>query len=68
MTFDATLFKSEGSNLIQQQSPPPKWVNTGSYTHTGYELAWTWLPKSNLETGFHLVQGGLEPLRVQFAG
>ncbi|HEX9933726.1 MAG TPA: TonB-dependent receptor, partial [bacterium] len=51
MNLDATLFKAEGSNLIQQQSPPPKWVNTGSYTHTGYELAWSWMPGTCLETG-----------------
>jgi len=51
MTFDAALFKAEGSNLIQLQAPPPKWVNGGSYTHTGYELAWSWLPVPQVEAG-----------------
>jgi outer membrane cobalamin receptor len=51
MTIDATVFKAEGSNLIQQQAPPPKWVNTGKYTHNGIELAWSWMPVRRLETG-----------------
>jgi outer membrane receptor protein involved in Fe transport len=51
MTIDATVFKAEGSNLIQLQASPPKWTNSGKYTHTGYELAWSWIPLSNLETG-----------------
>ncbi|MDM7925926.1 MAG: TonB-dependent receptor [bacterium] len=51
MTLDATVYRAEGSNLIQQQSPPPKWVNTGAYTHRGVELAWNWTPSPALETG-----------------
>jgi iron complex outermembrane receptor protein len=51
MTFDATVFKAEGSNLIQLQAPLPKWVNGGTYTHTGTELAWSWMPSANLEAG-----------------
>ncbi len=51
MTVDATVYRAEGSNLIQQQSPPPRWVNTGEYTHQGVELAWNWTPVPALETG-----------------
>ncbi len=51
MTMDATVYRAEGSNLIQQQSPPPRWVNTGGYTHQGVELAWNWTPVPALETG-----------------
>lgn len=51
MTVDATVYRAEGSNLIQQQSPPPKWVNTGEYTHRGVELAWNWTPLPGLEAG-----------------
>jgi outer membrane receptor protein involved in Fe transport len=51
MTVDATVYRAEGSNLIQMQSPPPKWVNTGEYTHQGIELAWNWTPVPGLETG-----------------
>lgn len=51
MTVDATIYRAEGSNLIQQQSPPPKWVNTGAYTHRGVEVAWNWAPFPALETG-----------------
>lgn len=51
MSVDATVYRAEGSNLIQQQSPPPKWVNTGEYTHQGVELACNWTPVRSLETG-----------------
>ena len=51
MAFDATVFKAEGSNLIQLQAPPPKWVNGGTYSHTGYELAWSWKLFMHMETG-----------------
>jgi len=36
--FDCALFRSDGSNLIQLIAPPPKWVNGGSYSQTGYEM------------------------------
>jgi iron complex outermembrane receptor protein len=51
LTFDATLFREEGSNLIELQAPPPKYVNGGTYTHAGYELAVTWMPAANVEAG-----------------
>ncbi len=36
--WEATLFRTKGSNLIQLSGPPPRWLNSGSYVHTGYEL------------------------------
>jgi outer membrane cobalamin receptor len=51
MTLDATVYRAVGSNLIQQQAPPPKWVNTGEYTHKGVELALNWTPFRIVETG-----------------
>jgi len=50
-TLEADVFKMQGSNLIQLVSPPPKWTNSGSYTHTGYELVWSWQPFSQWELG-----------------
>ncbi len=38
MKLELTLFQSEGSNLIQFSGPPPRWVNSGDYTHKGVEF------------------------------
>lgn len=38
VSFEAALFESQGSNLIQFSVPPPLWVNSGQYSHRGYEL------------------------------
>jgi vitamin B12 transporter len=68
VNFEATLFRAEGSNLIQQQSPPPKWVNTGSYTHTGCELALNWAPGSNLNAGATWAKTDLSPFAFNSPG
>ena len=51
MNIDVALFQSEGENLIQFSAPPPKWINSGEYTHTGYEIMFNWLPVDDLELG-----------------
>jgi iron complex outermembrane receptor protein len=51
MRVEADVFQVKGSNLIQFTAPPPKWMNGGSYTNTGYEVLWTWTPLPRLETG-----------------
>ncbi len=68
VNFDATLFKAEGSNLIQQQSPPPKWVNTGSYTHTGCELAMSWAPSAQFNAGATWAKTDLSPFAFNSPG
>jgi len=68
MTFDATVFQAEGSNLIQLQTPPPKWVNGGTYTHTGYELAWSWMPSIHMETGATWSKTDLSPFAFNSPG
>ena len=49
--IEAAIFRMEGSNLIQLQAPPPKWVNSGAYTHTGYEITGRWIINQNIESG-----------------
>jgi iron complex outermembrane receptor protein len=68
MNFEATLFKAEGSNLIQLQSPPPKWENGGSYTHTGYELAWSWAPSMGFDAGATWSKTDLSPFAFNSPG
>lgn len=50
LKFEGTLFRSEGSNLIRRSNPgfPFQWVNSGKFTHTGYELMLDWLPTDDL--------------------
>ncbi len=48
---ELTLFRAEGKNLIQLAAPPPKWVNSGAYTHTGYEVVLQWLPWDHTDLG-----------------
>ena len=51
MQIEAVLFRSEGKNLIQFSAPPPRWVNSGQYIQTGYEIVFNWLPLDALELG-----------------
>ncbi len=45
---EAVVFRSRGSNLIQFSGPPPRWINGGSYDHTGCEVIADWLPAPRL--------------------
>ena len=49
--FEAVVFQSEGSNFIQFIAPPPRWMNSGAFTHKGYELILNALPLSRFEMG-----------------
>ena len=51
LQVEMALFRSEGSNLIQFSGPPPKWINSGAYTHTGYELTGSWMVLPDLSLG-----------------
>jgi outer membrane cobalamin receptor len=46
LSAEGTLFRTDGSNLVQFSSPPPRWINSGSYTQYGYELAANYRPGS----------------------
>ncbi|MFC1568887.1 TonB-dependent receptor [bacterium] len=48
LKIETVLFQSEGSNLIQFTGPPPKWINSGEYTHRGIEFMTTWIPSPTL--------------------
>lgn len=47
---EAVLFQSDGSNLIRQDFSvrPPKFVNSGAFTHVGYEVTAKWHPLNPL--------------------
>ena len=51
--IEVALFRSEGSNLIRRDNPgfPYKWINSGEFIHTGYELMLDWLPTDGLTLG-----------------
>ena len=49
MRIELALFRSRGCNLIQLSGPPPRWTNSGKYTHIGYEVVLNWLPSAQLE-------------------
>ncbi|MBN1894637.1 TonB-dependent receptor [bacterium] len=49
LNFDCAVFRSDGSNLIQFTGPPPKWMNGGSYSQTGYEMTAEWFPLERLQ-------------------
>ncbi len=51
MRVEVALFRTDGENLIQFSSPPPKWVNSGSYTHTGYEVVSEYFPSDRVGMG-----------------
>jgi len=51
LNLEIVLFQSDGSNLIQFSGPPPKWINSGSYSHTGYECTATLFPVRSFELG-----------------
>lgn len=53
LKFEATLFRNEADNMIRCSNPgfPFKWINSGKFTHTGYELMLYWLPMDRLECG-----------------
>jgi iron complex outermembrane receptor protein len=45
------IFRSKGTNLIQLGGLPPRWMNTGFYDHTGFELTASWIPFEHMEIG-----------------
>jgi iron complex outermembrane receptor protein len=49
--LELAVFQSRGSNLIQFSSPPPKWINSGEYTQTGYEVFINWIPNDDFSFG-----------------
>ena len=49
LELETIVFQAEGSNLIQFSGPPPRWVNSGEYTHRGLELTGIWQPLSSLK-------------------
>jgi iron complex outermembrane receptor protein len=48
---ELAVFQTEGRNLIQLASPPPRWVNSGAYTHRGYEIILNAMPMKGMEAG-----------------
>ncbi len=50
--LDLALFESRGSDLIQFNAPPPQWVNSGTYTHRGYEIILQCKPVERMEIDF----------------
>jgi iron complex outermembrane receptor protein len=46
-------FRSSGDNLIRRDNPgyPFQWINSGEFTHFGYEVIANWLPLNSLEMG-----------------
>ncbi len=47
--LDASLFRSEGLNMIQMKFPERKFFNSGEFVHTGYELMLTWFPVQSFD-------------------
>ncbi|MBN1479025.1 TonB-dependent receptor [candidate division KSB1 bacterium] len=47
---EVVLFQARGSNLIRQDfsARPSKFVNSGEFTHAGYEIAAKWRPITSL--------------------
>ena len=46
---DIALFRSEGENMIRLIAPPPQYVNSGEFDHTGYECTLQWFVFKSLE-------------------
>lgn len=51
LKLETVVFRNRGSNLIQFSGPPPQWVNSGAYDHTGLEMIMHIRPYRNLEAG-----------------
>ena len=49
--IDANFFRAEGENMIRLVAPPPQFVNSGQFVHTGYEITLDWVPFSGLHFG-----------------
>jgi len=60
--IDASVFKSEGENMIRVigQYPNVQFKNTLEFTHSGYELVLNWLPCKNLNVNSSFTKLDLE--------
>jgi len=61
LKIDLTIFRSQGTNMIRSSNPgfPFTWVNSGDFTHTGYELVTRWIPSDILT--FNVSWSHLDP-------
>jgi len=61
LKVDITLYRSEGTNMIRASNPgfPFTWVNSGDFTHTGYEVVTRWIPSDAL--AFNVSWSQLDP-------
>ncbi|MEJ2627097.1 MAG: TonB-dependent receptor [bacterium] len=54
LKLETVVFKSEGDNLIRRSNPgfPFKWINSGEFVHTGYEVIFQWIPSEMVTMDF----------------